>query len=106
MKRTPQLKEEINRATKLWGYDTSKTLNEQGIKSKINEEGLIGPRTKRQQDWLDDFDDHCSCPPPYAPCGCAGSIQPPGVTPGVWLQIQKAKNKRVVEQILTRRIRK
>ena len=66
----------------------------------INEEGLIGPKTKAVQDWLDDFDDFCACPPPYAPCACNGAIQPPGVTPPVWEKIRKAKNKRVVEQIL------
>ena len=70
------------------------------IKRVINEEGLIGPLTKSQQDWLDDFADFCSCPPPYAPCGCMGSIQPPGVTPVVWAQIQQARTKAAVARIL------
>ena len=70
------------------------------IKGVINEEGLIGPKTKAIQDWLDNFNDHCSCPPPYAPCGCGSAVPPSGINEVVWEQIQVAETKREVERIL------
>ena len=70
------------------------------IRREFNEEGLIGPKTKAIQDWLDNFNDHCSCPPPYAPCGCGSAVPPSGINEVVWEQIQVAETKREVERIL------
>ena len=46
-------------------------------KTMLNEEGLIGPKTKAVQDWIDAFwefiGENCTCPPPFTPCGCLGS---------------------------------
>jgi len=71
----------------------------EAAKMMFAEEDLIGPKPKWAQDWLDNFNEFCNCPPPYAPCQCNGAVIPPGVPISIWKTLQPIATPDVIERL-------
>jgi hypothetical protein len=94
----PTLDPGVRRGTKDPKFNDP-NLIKMATRNMFTEEDLIGPKPQWAQDWLDDFDEFCNCPPPYAPCQCNGAVIPPGVPVSIWKTLQPIATPDVIERL-------